>query len=591
SGGEKVNDFMHLNEILRSGSFPPYDAWLAGFRVNMYYYFGTYVIATLAELTGTPGSIAYNIGMSLIPALAANAAFGIGYNLTNDRKTGIFSMFMIIFAGNLYPAAIVAAHVLGMTSTPWGNVPDIIDFWNATRVIPYTINEFPYFSFIFGDLHAHVIAIPFVLLAVTLILGSYFSKNISGTAAVFLALCIGTLFAFNSWDYFTYAALFVLVLMARSALNSRSLSSRSEKFFGLLRSFGLGLSILILGSIMILVFIIDFKSAGIQGIKPVLERTALINFLVVYDLFLFLIFSFLLINLPKLRYKKWILVLLLGIGIDMYFSPNFQTLSVFMPLALLSGINIYSFYKNNDTGRLFTSVLIVIGLGILVFCELFYFDDLLGGPWERMNTVFKYYIQVWILWGIASAYAFYDIYKKKYRMKNIILMMLLFLVLLNSIYIFTGTYAKTDRFSHGPGLDGMAYMKKTNGGNYDAIYWINKNLNRTQVILEAPGESYKDTSLLSAFTGNPTVIGWVGHEIMWRNDWKEISQRIADVDIIYNTTDQSEAALLLKKYNVSYVSVGDVELKKYKAEGFNKFKDTSYFEPVYRGALELYRVK
>lgn len=583
SGGEKVTDFTLLNSILRSGNIPPHDSWLSGFRVDIYYYFGTYTIATLTKLTGIPAYIAYNLGMSLLPALAANAAFGIGYALTNNKKAGFIAMFMLVFAGNLYPAAVASAHVLGITSSQWGNVPDIIDYWMASRVIPDTINEFPYFSFMFGDLHAHVIAIPFVLLAIMLMLNFYFAKRISALAFILLGLGIGSLFVFNAWDYPTYATLFVMVLIIKLMIQK----SPTE----LLRCTGFGILILFLGFLMFILFFLDFKPASIQGIKPVAVRTDLANFLVIYNLFLIFIIYFLLINLPEFRYKKGILAILAVSSTALYFFPDFQTLSVFVPLAVLISISIYYFYKNNDMNRLFVSALIVLGLSLLIFCELFYFDDLFGGREERMNTVFKYYIQAWILWSIASAYAFFDLHQKKYRMKNILMIMLSLMIVLNSLYLFTGTYAKTNGFRGNMSLDGIAFMKKIDFGSYDAIFWVNMNISGTPVILEAPGTSYKETSRISSFTGLPTVIGWVSHELMWRNNWGELSQRISDVDAIYNTDDYSYAAVLLKKYNVSYVYIGDVELKQYKDAGLRKFENTSNFERVYRGAAEIYRVK
>ncbi len=588
-GGEKVNDFMLLNSIIRSGSLPPHDSWLSGFQVTTYYYFGTYVIATLSKITGIPAYIAYNLGMSLIPALAANAAFGLGYNLTRSKKAGLFAMFMLVFAGNLYPAAVISAHALGVNSTQWGSVPGIIDYWGASRIIPDTITEFPYFSFIFGDLHAHAIAIPFVLLAITLILNFYFAKRISPLAFIFLSLSAGSLFVINSWDYPTYAALFVMVLVIKSIVSEPQ--PGSGKISHLLRQAGVGAAILLLGFLLFIFFFMDFKPAGIHGIKPVVVRTELLNFLVIYNVFLFLIVSFTLINIPEFRYKKWILAVLALSSVALYFFPGFQTLSVFVPLAFLIGISIYFFYRDRDMERLFISALIVLGFGILLFCELFYFDDAFSGASERMNTVFKYYIQVWVLWGTASAYAFYDMCKKTYRMKNVLMVILSILLVLNSVYLFTGTYAKAEGFSHAPNLDGVAFMKKTNFGSYDAIFWVNMNIHDTPVILEAPGESFKDTSLISAFTGVPTVIGWDGHEYTWRDNWEQISQRIADVNTIYNTPDYREAEVLLKKYNVSYVYIGDVELSKYKETGIRKFENASNFERVYRGAAEIYRVK
>lgn len=587
-GGEKVNDFMLLNSIIRSDSLPPHDSWLSGFQVTTYYYFGTYVIAALSKITAIPASIAYNLGMSLVPALAANAAFGIGYNLTRSKKAGLFTMFMLVFAGNLYPAAVISAHIMGMTYSPWGEVPGIIDYWGASRIIPGTITEFPYFSFMFGDLHAHVIAIPFALLVITLILNFYYAKRISVLALIFLSLGAGSLFVINSWDYPTYAALFVMVLIIKSTVPKTQ--SGSGEIARLLKQAGIGAAILLIGFLLFIFFFIDFKPAGIHGIKPVLVRTGLFNFLAIYNLFLFLIVSFTLINIPDSRYKNWILAALAMSGIALYFFPGFQTLSVFVPLAFLIGISMYFFIRDNDMERLFISALILMGFGILLFCELFFFDDAFSGAAERMNTVFKYYIQVWVLWGTASAYAFYDMCKKTYRMKKAIMAILSILLVLNSFYLFTGTYAKTEGFSRTQNLDGMDFMKKTDFGSYDAIFWVNMNIHDAPVILEAPGESFKNMSLISAFTGIPTVIGWDGHEYTWRNNWEQISQRVADVNTIYNTPDYHEAEVLLKKYNVSYVYIGDVELNKYKETGLLKFENTSNFQLVYRGAAEIYRV-
>lgn len=587
-GGEKVFDFMILNSILGSTSLPPHDSWLSGYKIDMYYYFGSFTIATLTKLIGIPSNVAYNLGMSLLPALAAVAAFGLGYNLTRDKKGGIATVFLLVFAGNLYPAGVISAHALNITTTPWGDVPNIMNYWGATRIIPNTANEFPYFSFIFGDLHAHVIAIPFVLMAITFILNVYLSKKVSKTNLVLLSFALGSLFVFNSWDYATYSALFIMAMLIKPW---KIYGNKSREFFrDLLKRSAIVISVPILGLLLFIFFFFDFHSSSIQGIKPVITRTALLNFLVIFNLFLFLIVSFLLLHIPEFRYKKWILTALFAVAVAFYFVPDFQTLSVFVPLAFLTCISFYFFYRNNDTNRLFISVMIALGLSLLVFCELFYFDDLFSGSIERFNTVFKYYNQVWLLFSIASAYAFYDIIDKKYRMKKAVLVILSILIVLNSLYLFTGTFAKTGELRGSASLDGIAFIKTADYGDYDAIVWAGRNISTTQVILEAPGVSYKDDSRISAYTGIPTVVGWVGHEYMLRNSWDEISARIRDVDTIYDIEDHNEAMVLLRKYNVSYVYVGNKELGKYKQPGLHKFENTFYFEKVYRGVADIYRV-
>lgn len=585
---EKVYDFMVLNSILNSASLPPHDSWFSGYKIDTYYYFGSFTIATLTKLLAIPSNIAYNLGMSLLPALAAVAAFGLGYNLTSDKKGGIAALFLLVFAGNLYPAGVISARALNITTSPWGNVPNIMNYWGATRIIPNTANEFPYFSFMFGDLHAHVIAIPFALLAITLIFNLYISKKFQKTSILLLSLALGSLFVFNSWDYVTYSALFIIVVLIQPWKIEGNKTREILK--DLLRRSGIVIAVPILGLLIFTFFFIDFHSSSIQGIKSVTTRTALLNFLVIYNLFLFLIVSFLLIHIPEFRHKNLILAALSAAAVALYFVPNFQTLAVFVPMSFLTCMGIYFFYRKNDTNRLFVSAMIALGLSILVFCELFYFDDLFSGGEERFNTVFKFYNQAWILFSIASAYAIYDIIDKKYRMKKAVLVILSILVVLNSLYLFTGTLARTGELKGDASLDGIAFLKTADYGDYDAIVWAREKLNGTPVILEAPGVSYKDLSRISAYTGIPTVVGWAGHEYMLRNNWGEISARIRDVDTIYDTEDHSEAMALLRKYNVSYVYVGNKELGKYKQRGLQKFENTLYFEKVYRGVYEIYRV-
>jgi YYY domain-containing protein len=297
-----------------------------------------------------------------------------------------------------------------------------------------------------------------------------------------------------------------------------------------------------------------------------------------------------LLHIPEFRHKKWILFALAASGVGLFFVKDFQTLAVFVPLAFLICTGVYFFYKNNDMNRLFISVMIATGLALLVFCELFYFDDLFSGDNERFNTVFKFYNQVWLLFSIASACAFYDLVNKKYMMKKTVLIILSLLVVLNSLYLYTGTLARTEGFNRSASLDGIDFLKKANFGDYDAIFWADMNLNGTTVILEAPGSSYEDTSRISSCTGIQTVVGWAGHEFVLRNNWKDISARIRDIDKIYATGSPDEAILLLRKYNVSYVYVGNVEMGKYKQQGILKFENISYFERAYRGANEIYRV-
>jgi uncharacterized membrane protein len=123
----------------------------------------------------------------------------------------------------------------------------------------------------------------------------------------------------------------------------------------------------------------------------------------------------------------------------------------------------------------------------------------------------------------------------------------------------------------------MAYLEYTNNGDYEAICWLNENVKGSHVILEAPGVAMEYSSQASSFTGLPTLMGWAGWEVMWRDSWEIITERTMAINAIYQAPDSEEALGLLRKYNVEYIYVGSIERKGtsgqkgYPAESLLKF--------------------
>ena len=208
-GGEKPMDFAYLNAVIRSTTFPPYDPWHAGGFIN-YYYFGFVIIGTLIKLTGIVPWVAYNLAVPTLFALTGLGAFSVAFNLADgDRATefpgeeaayggmrigsllaGLAGIFSVAIIGNLGNAKLIFEQLAqrstaqvagggvlagllnllsGAVAVLTGKVPLAFPndwwFWNASRVIPDTINEFPFFTFTYADLHAHMIALPLTLLA------------------------------------------------------------------------------------------------------------------------------------------------------------------------------------------------------------------------------------------------------------------------------------------------------------------------------------------------------------------------------------------------------------------------------------------
>lgn len=578
--GEKFMDFAFLNAVMRSSHFPPHDPWLSGGLLNFYYYFGYLIVAVLSKLSGIPTTITYNLGLVTFSALAASASFGIGYDLTKKARYGISTMIIIVFIANPYIVFNLTGSFLHLPVTHHEN---LFGFWASTRVIPNTINEFPYFSFIFGDLHPHVISIPFQLLALTLLLNIYKSTdkgiNIYGETRIHVlagiiisALSIGVLFPMNAWDYPTYLALFIIIVLIQQYRTARIRDALIPI-----------ISVVIMSVILFVPFYMDFHGTGASEIGISHQKTLLINFIEIFALFLFLIFSSLFSHLDLDR--RYVIALIPITILSLLF---FQILIIIIPLIVLC---LYLFHKDTKNNQ-FVLALVLVGSLLAVFCEIFYLNDRLGAPNERMNTVFKLYLQIWILWGVAAGYCLYDLSLKHLISRKRTIWTVLFCILIASccIYPFTATYTKMN-IDHNPAsLDGIAYLNGSDRGDYFAISWIRRNITGTPVIIEAPGRCYSTDSRVSAFTGLPTVIGWEGHEMMWRGSYEDVRVRAEDVDKIYSTRNINTAIGLLNKYNVSYVYIGAAERARY-GKGLDKFEDGDCFEWIYIGSVRIYRYK
>jgi uncharacterized membrane protein len=245
NGGEKFMEFAFLNATLRSPNFPPYDPYFAGGVIN-YYYYGLYLVGMLIKLTGIAAEVAFNLAVPGLFALTALGLFSVGSSLAEERRSrgeergdevntpaplhlspsaplaGGLAVMLALLLGNL--------RGLGWLASVWGNLvsgrslPEY-DYWAASRVIPNTINEFPLWTFVFADLHPHMIAMPFGLLVVGLALnwvavrgqrtegGERVGQGAGRRALVYLSACLlialalGALGAINTWDLPTYALL------------------------------------------------------------------------------------------------------------------------------------------------------------------------------------------------------------------------------------------------------------------------------------------------------------------------------------------------------------------------------------------------
>lgn len=211
----------------------------------------------------------------------------------------------------------------------------------------------------------------------------------------------------------------------------------------------------------------------------------------------------------------------------------------------------------------FLFILILFASLIVFIPEFFYLRDQFG--W-RINTIFKFYYQAWILWSIASAYAFIKLIKANHSIISKIIKVSLYLILgMSLVYPILSTINKTNNFKPNQWtLDGAAYFQRDNPAEMRAIQWLqNVPLGIVAEAVPANGGSYSPFARVSTLSGFPAVLGWVGHESQWRGGVNEIGSRQEDLAKLYCSHDWEETKQILDEYHIRYIYIGSLERTTY----------------------------
>ena len=633
NGGEKPMEMAYLTAVVRSTYMPPYDPWFAGGYIN-YYYFGQFIVASLIKVTGILPEVAFNLAVPLFFALTTVGIFSLVYNLAEGTRrsrvmdgiraspvlAGLAAIFFVVLMGNLDGIAQVAqglARVWG-DNQPFGT----FDFWRSSRMIPpgdprgYEITEFPFWTFLFADLHAHLMAIPFTLLSlgVALNLVIRLKDGLGLVSRVFLmlalALAVGSLQAINAADFPTYLIIGLTAILIGEYAHSRRIN------LGLMVRVAIQGAFLYWATTLIFAPFIDNYQSPADGVFSSKWQTPLYAYLSIHGLFIFVVTTFLMYRargslkgisgLPRgeeLSSDSWKtlrLVLLIGLPLATlitmavvgYITVAFISLLI-LPTAILAWKWLSS--QTELPYGLFALALLGMALALGVGVEIVS----IKGDLARMNSVFKFYLQAWVLLGVVSAYFLWRmdfgliiLRRASVNLRGRVLgwawvVLLLALLLSSSIYTVAGTQTRLrDRFQVLPlTLNGLAYMADaqytfdSGSGSealrwdYEAIQWLRGNsIIGSPVVLEGQGILYRTLhDRASIYTGLPTVLGWDNHQSQQRGYGPVIGERIRDIRRIYSTTNREDALELLGKYQVEYIYVGELERHFYPEQGLEKF--------------------
>jgi len=713
-GGEKPMDFSYFNAVLKSTTFPPYDPWYAGGYMN-YYYWGYIFVGVLVKWLGIVPSFAYNLIIPTLFSMVTMGAFSIGYNLSHTRSNhgellkdqdppddeksppnstrrsylmGLASALGVAVLGNLGTLRMILkgweqlgvpggltdstgffTRLAGLPVGLWNvlfhgaQIPYALGdwYWIPSRAIPAPgdvepITEFPIFTFLYADLHAHMIAMAIAMLALTwavaVLMGKAHWKSLgAGVLSIILGgLAIGALYPTNLSDIYTYLPIGMVVLgYALFRYADPGLLSWLPKIALMVKRLimaGLGMLLLVVVSYgLYLPYRLWYAQPYSSVIPWTGTHTPFWSYFTHWGLFLFVILSWMvwetrqwmattpLASLRKLeKYSSLIILVVVLLFLTcLLFSikiPGIENISLLSKLPLGRGASLVWFILPlaawagvlllrpgmPDAKRL---ILFLVGTGLLI--TLVVEVVVVRGDIGRMNTVFKFYLQVWLLFAICAAAALGWLlepvrhwlpgWRISWRGA------FGFLVFSAALFTLYGSMAKIkDRWvpTAPHTLDGMAYMPyatyvenypNVSGGtpanqtsvnmdlsqDYRAIRWMQGNIQGSPVIVEANSPNlYRWYSRFTIYTGLPGVVGWEWHEQQQRAlnspDW--VSKRLDDIDLFYTTVDTDVTKQFLNQYHVRYIVLGQLEQVTYPGPGLDKF-------PAFNGILwtEVYRDK
>ncbi len=552
-GTEKPMDMAFVNAINASSSFPPHDPWMAGEPLN-YYYLGHLAMALPAKLLGTAPDVGYNLAVALIFALTATAVFTLAGTLWAAARGATSAIRGGPVAAGV--AAVVVCLVLGNLAgvKAWldaANPPGGYDWFAPSRVIPHAIDEFPYFSFLLGDLHAHLLALPFTVLALgfalqVVLVGPRGDAVLRGaTEALAAGLAIGSLYAINSWSYPVAAGVLVVAVLAWL----RDPRSRGRVVYALLWT----VLVLVASVVLLLPFWLDFDPAA-RGFALVTHHAPFARYLgqqaLIYGLLAWMLVAAfagrLLATRHPWRIAGWGIAAALFAG-SLLALADLAGPAVIVALALIALGAVFS--RRIGPAERALWLLIAAGFACVAIPEVVYLRDSFdGGPFARMNTIFKFGYQGWVLLAIAAAcvlpWAAAWLGRRSWPVWAAGTAVAL---LLGAVYPYAGTYARKDAFRSTPTLDGLGWLRERAPGDPAAIDWLRTHTPGDAVVLEGFGADYSafGHGRISTFTGRSTVLGWAGHELQWSHD---PGSRAADVKTLYTTTDDATAKALIARY-------------------------------------------
>lgn len=524
--GEKPMDFNLLNFGFRETQLPWQDPWFLGEKLK-YYYFGYYFFASLIKFAGVGPEVGYSLSVATTSALFCTSLFGLFYLLLKRLKLSLVGAICLTFASNLQSFSLLFEK---------SNNINAKYFWNITRLFKdHYFAEFPSWSFLFADLHPHVMSYMLGILFLFFIF--YYLKNLKSIDSFFLffmAIAWGSLIATNSWDFIIYTLVFGVILLSKLYFKR---DTEAIKYY-LKKPMLVGL----LSFFLYLPFL--YSITGGRGVSLSINKKIFHSLSEIY-----------------MHHGHWWLIVLL-MWVPVLVSKR---------KTLVKNVLLHS-----DGFSLFLATMVVF-----IFAYFFQLFD-------YMNTTFKFFNQLYVLWGILAIlslrnFNFY-LYRKKYLIICILTIITFNTVLIGGVTQAMAVTEYRPLRSLKKTLYGTDYLSVVKPEHFGIIKWINSHIRGTPGIVELYSKSFDSSgSLISTHTGLPSYLGWDNHVKTRGIKSIQIEERKRNIDFIYNSNDPIKVNEFLISKNINFLIITSNEKSRYRARSIRKFKKyADLFVPLHQ---------
>lgn len=561
---EKFMNYGFMNALFNAEYMPAEDIWFSGYSIN-YYYFGQYISSFITKISNLQVPEGFNLAVAMINTFTFVMPFEIGYNLGIHLIKDDKRKYSKIVPISIALLAAIAVSIGGSLYYPIYNF--IIDrngeeyyYWEDTRYIGYrpdtndqTINETLPYSNLIGDLHAHHIDTMFVFLTLALLLQLLLDdeekedkETILNLNVVLLGITLGIQKMTNYWDFPIYLVVIGITIIFNNYMKYKF----NKKFFKL--TLAQILTVALIEEFITLPFTLDLHMSATKVFLTHVTSPF-------YKLMV-------LWGLPTVCILLYIADLIIKFIKEKEKGHFFKQFSNYV--ANISKTDMYVF------------IIGCCAIGLMVIPEIIYVKDIYGDNFKRANTMYKLCYQADIMFEISTCYILIRFLYNGKWLKRITSTLLLAALISTFGYGINGIMYNTNKLNRlnvKSLSDTEGYLRDFYPNQYNAIQWIKENIPNDKLILERSSGSYTSHSHISVFAGNPTVLGWHGHEWIWRADEDystpdEEDKRWGDIYTAYVSHNVDEVKDIIDKYGISYIYVCNSDINEYLIENLETLK-------------------